>query len=137
MIAFFIIKNAKKSRNFKFVLTKTKKMSIFKMFGPLAQLVEHKTFNLGVPGSSPGWATKDTICSGILENEINMLISFFLLSQFFKKIWVKFWVKILFNIQATIFHTNFLFFQRLKFYTYLIFKFDRKRKSFDKNYESK
>ena len=47
------------------------------MFGPLAQLVEHKTFNLGVPGSSPGWATKDTICSGILENEINMLISFF------------------------------------------------------------
>ena len=134
MIAFFIIKNAKKSRNFKFVLTKTKKMSIFKMFGPLAQLVEHKTFNLGVPGSSPGWATKDTICSGILENEINMLISFFLLSQFFKKIWVKFWVKILFNIQATIFHTNFLFFQRLKFIT---IKFDRKRKSFDKNYESK
>ena len=59
MIAFFIIKNAKKSRNFKFVLTKTKKMSIFKMFGPLAQLVEHKTFNLGVPGSSPGQATKE------------------------------------------------------------------------------
>ena len=84
------------------------------MFGPLAQLVEHKTFNLGVPGSSPGWATKDTICCGILENEINMLISLFLLSQFFKKIWVKIWVKILFNIPATIFHTNFLFFQRLK-----------------------
>ena len=29
------------------------------MFGPLAQLVEHKTFNLGVPGSSPGQATKE------------------------------------------------------------------------------
>ena len=82
MIAFFIIKNAKKSRNFKFVLTKTKKMSIFKMFGPLAQLVEHKTFNLGVPGSSPGWATKDTICCGILESEINMLISFFYCHNF-------------------------------------------------------
>ena len=107
------------------------------MFGPLAQLVEHKTFNLGVPGSSPGWATKDTICCGVLESEINILISFFYYHNFIKKNWVKFWVKILFNIQATIFHTNFLFFQRLKFYTYLIFKFDRKRKSFDKNYESK
>ena len=70
-------KDKKKSRNFKFVLTKTKKISIFNMFGPLAQLVEHKTFNLGVPGSSPGWATKDKICCGILESEINMLISFF------------------------------------------------------------
>ena len=28
------------------------------MYGPLAQLVEHMTFNHGVPGSSPGWATK-------------------------------------------------------------------------------
>ena len=27
-------------------------------YGLLAQLVEHKTFNLGVPGSSPGQATK-------------------------------------------------------------------------------
>ena len=26
-------------------------------FGPLAQLVEHMTFNHGVPGSNPGWAT--------------------------------------------------------------------------------
>ena len=50
------------------------------MFGPLAQLVEHKTFNLGVPGSSPGWATKDIIYSGVKRSEINMLISFFLLS---------------------------------------------------------
>ena len=25
---------------------------------PLAQLVEHLTFNQGVPGSSPGWLTK-------------------------------------------------------------------------------
>ncbi len=29
-----------------------------KNFGLLAQLVEHKTFNLGVPGSSPGQATR-------------------------------------------------------------------------------
>ena len=55
------------------------------MFGPLAQLVEHKTFNLGVPGSSPGWATKDTICSGILESEINMLISLFFIVTIFQK----------------------------------------------------
>ena len=26
-------------------------------YDPVAQLVEHKTFNLGVPGSSPGWIT--------------------------------------------------------------------------------
>ncbi len=25
---------------------------------PLAQLEEHRTFNPGVPGSSPGWLTK-------------------------------------------------------------------------------
>ena len=31
--------------------------------GPLAQLVEHMTFNHGVPGSSPGWATSG--CGGI------------------------------------------------------------------------
>ncbi len=84
------------------------------MFGPLAQLVEHKTFNLGVPGSSPGWATKDIIYSGVKRSEINMLISFFYYHNFFKKNRVKFWVKILFNIPATIFHINFLFFQRLK-----------------------
>ena len=28
------------------------------MYDPLAQLVEHITFNDGVPGSSPGWVTK-------------------------------------------------------------------------------
>ena len=27
-------------------------------FGSLAQSVEHMTFNHGVPGSIPGWATK-------------------------------------------------------------------------------
>ena len=26
-------------------------------YDPVAQSVEHKTFNLGVPGSSPGWIT--------------------------------------------------------------------------------
>ena len=107
------------------------------MFGPLAQLVEHKTFNLGVPGSSPGWATKDTICCGVLESEINMLISFFYYHNFFKKNWVKFWVKISFNIPATIFHTNFFILSAVKVLYLFNFKFDRKRKSFDKNYESK
>ena len=34
-------------------------------YGLLAQLVEHKTFNLGVPGSCPGQATRDTICGSI------------------------------------------------------------------------
>ena len=29
-----------------------------KKYGSLAQLVEHMTFNHGVPGSSPGGATK-------------------------------------------------------------------------------
>ena len=29
-----------------------------KRYDPLAQLVEHMTFNHGVPGSSPGWVTK-------------------------------------------------------------------------------
>jgi predicted amidohydrolase len=29
-------------------------------YGPLAQLVEHLTFNQGVPGSSPGWLTSNS-----------------------------------------------------------------------------
>ena len=28
-------------------------------FAPLAQLVEHLTLNQGVPGSSPGWVTRE------------------------------------------------------------------------------
>ena len=27
--------------------------------GPLAQMVEHLTFNQGVPGSNPGWTTRN------------------------------------------------------------------------------
>jgi hypothetical protein len=33
-------------------------------YGPLAQLVEHLTFNQGVPGSSPGWLTRQKHCKG-------------------------------------------------------------------------
>ena len=29
------------------------------IFDPLAQSVEHLTFNQGVPGSSPGWVTSE------------------------------------------------------------------------------
>ena len=31
---------------------------IYYIFDPLAQAVEHLTFNQGVPGSIPGWITK-------------------------------------------------------------------------------
>ena len=32
------------------------------MLGPLAQVVEHLTFNQVVPGSSPGWLTYNFMC---------------------------------------------------------------------------
>ncbi len=32
-------------------------------YGSLAQLVEHLTFNQGVPGSNPGWITTSTVSS--------------------------------------------------------------------------
>ena len=37
---------------------KPKKIYLNNLYDPLAQLVEHMTFNHGVPGSNPGWVTK-------------------------------------------------------------------------------
>ncbi len=45
-----------------------------KDYEPLAQTVEHLTFNQGVRGSSPRWLTKNTRISGLEAEDSAILL---------------------------------------------------------------